>query len=120
MSIADGPVSRMTEVTGARNQKELSETLDISPSSVSLCIKTGQIAPSLLLKLLTERKVNPAWILTGEEPKYLLPSAEEEDAFETALSIVLTNKQRLLKHIESEILVKEVLYRVSLGNRGRI
>lgn len=67
--------ARICEVSGMKTQTELAEYLGIRQSSISDAKRRGSIPAQWLLSILNNEGVNPAWILTGNGAKYLVPSS---------------------------------------------
>lgn len=65
---------RIRNVTGCGTQVTLAEFLDIKQSSISDAKRRNSIPPEWLIKIFRLKNIHPDWILTGEGPKYLLPS----------------------------------------------
>lgn len=59
-------LKRMMKFVGVKNQAELGAELGISQASISDAKRKGKIPPEWLIKLATERKMNPVWALSGE------------------------------------------------------
>lgn len=71
----DAAYARMCESSGVKTQTALSAHLGIRQSSISDARKRNAVPAAWLLTLLSRERVNPGWILTGEGPKYLVPSS---------------------------------------------
>ena len=71
----DAAYARICEVCGMKTQTELSAYLGIRQSSISDAKRRMMIPAAWLLTLLTREGVNPAWILTGEDFKFLVPAS---------------------------------------------
>lgn len=71
----DAAYARICEVCGMKTQTELSAYLGIRQSSISDAKRRMMIPAAWLLTLLTREGVNPAWILTGEDSKFLVPAS---------------------------------------------
>lgn len=67
--------ARICESAGARTQEELARWIGVRQSSISDARRRGAIPAQWLLTLVTQGGINPAWALTGEGAKYLVPSA---------------------------------------------
>ncbi len=65
---------RVFEAAACRTQVELADVLDIRQSSISDAKRRNSIPSEWLLKILRFKRINPEWILTGEGPRYLVPS----------------------------------------------
>ncbi|MFT4302821.1 MAG: helix-turn-helix domain-containing protein [Desulfovibrio sp.] len=72
------PLDRFFEATGCRTQVELAEFLGIRQSSIADAKKRGNIPSAWLLTLWRKRRVNPDWILTGQESKNLFYAQFED------------------------------------------
>ncbi|HIW78396.1 MAG TPA: helix-turn-helix domain containing protein [Candidatus Bilophila faecipullorum] len=70
----DAAYARICEVCGARTQGELAVWIGVSQSSISDARRRSTIPAQWLLTLVTQGGINPAWALTGEGAKYLVPS----------------------------------------------
>lgn len=64
---------RIHMVAGTRTQVQLAEALGVRQSSISDAVRRRSIPAPWLLALLRLHQVNPDWILSGCEPKYLRP-----------------------------------------------
>ena len=71
----DAAYVRICEVCGVKTQTELSAYLGIRQSSISDARRRVALPAAWLLTLLAREGVNPAWLLTGEGSKYLVPSS---------------------------------------------
>lgn len=71
----DAAYARICSVCGMKTQTELSAYLGIRQSSISDAKRRMMIPAAWLLTLLTREGVNPAWILTGEDSKFLVPAS---------------------------------------------
>lgn len=71
----DAAYARICEVCGVKTQTELSAYLGIRQSSISDAGRRSAVPAAWLLTILSRERVNPAWILTGEGPRYLVPSS---------------------------------------------
>lgn len=71
----DAAYARLCETAGARTQEELAAWIGVRQSSISDGRRRKSIPAQWLLTLVTHRGINPAWVLTGEGAKYLVPSA---------------------------------------------
>jgi DNA-binding XRE family transcriptional regulator len=69
---ADSILDRMIKATGGKTQSDLGNFLGISQASVSEAKRKGKVPPEWFLKFSTEKKLNPNWLLRGEEPMYIL------------------------------------------------
>ena len=65
------PLERVFAAAGCRTQAELAAFLGIRQSSISYAKKRDSIPAEWLLKLLRMKQINPEWILSGVEAKYL-------------------------------------------------
>lgn len=72
-------LDRIYSITGTTTQVALSEVLGIRQSSVSDARKRNSIPGAWLVTLVDRFSANPAWILTGEGPRYLLPSDSRDE-----------------------------------------
>ena len=72
-------LDRIYSITETTTQVELSEVLGIRQSSVSDARKRNSIPGAWLVTLVDRFSANPAWILTGEGPRYLLPSDSRDE-----------------------------------------
>ena len=70
----DAAYARICEVCGMKTQTELSAYLGIRQSSISDAKRRMMIPAAWLLTLLTREGVNPTWVLTGEDSKFLVPA----------------------------------------------
>lgn len=71
----DAAYARICEVCGVKTQTELSAYLGIRQSSISDAGRRSAVPAAWLLTILSRERVNPAWILTGNGPRYLVPSS---------------------------------------------
>lgn len=71
----DAAYARICEVCGMKTQTELSAYLGIRQSSISDAKRRMTVPAAWLLTVLSRERVNPAWILTGEGSRYLVPSS---------------------------------------------
>ena len=71
----DAAYARICEVCGVKTQTELSAYLGIRQSSISDAGRRNAVPAAWLLTILSRERVNPAWTLTGEGPRYLVPSS---------------------------------------------
>jgi hypothetical protein len=62
---------RIHEAAGTRTQVQLAAVLDVRQSSISDAKRRRSIPDGWLLALLRRHGVNPEWIMSGSEPKYL-------------------------------------------------
>jgi SOS-response transcriptional repressor LexA len=58
-------LKRMMRLVGGSNQAELGVAIGVSQASISDAKRKGKIPPEWLVKMATERGVNPVWVLTG-------------------------------------------------------
>lgn len=72
-------LDRIYSITDTTTQVALSEVLGIRQSSVSDARKRNSIPGAWLVTLVDRFSANPAWILTGEGPRYLLPSDSRDE-----------------------------------------
>ncbi|WCB45247.1 helix-turn-helix domain-containing protein [Nitratidesulfovibrio vulgaris] len=72
-------LDRIYSITETTTQVALSEVLGIRQSSVSDARKRNSIPGAWLVTLVDRFSANPAWILTGEGPRYLLPSDSRDE-----------------------------------------
>lgn len=70
----DAALRRIHETTATRTQVELAQVLGIRQSSVSDAKRRGVVPPAWLVTLLTRYGVSPAWVRTGQGPRYLVPA----------------------------------------------
>ncbi|AAS96231.1 helix-turn-helix domain-containing protein [Nitratidesulfovibrio vulgaris] len=75
----DAAFDRIYSITETTTQVALSEVLGIRQSSVSDARKRNSIPGAWLVTLVDRFSANPAWILTGEGPRYLLPSDSRDE-----------------------------------------
>lgn len=75
----DAALDRIYSITDTTTQVALSEVLGIRQSSVSDARKRNSIPRAWLVTLVDRFSANPAWILTGEGPRYLLPSDSRDE-----------------------------------------
>ena len=75
----DAALDRIYSITDTTTQVALSEVLGIRQSSVSDARKRNSIPGAWLVTLVDRFSANPAWILTGEGPRYLLPSDSRDE-----------------------------------------
>lgn len=59
-------LKRMMQFVGVKNQAELGTAIGVSQASISDAKRKGKIPPEWLIKLATERRMNPVWALSGE------------------------------------------------------
>lgn len=71
----DAAYARICDVCGAKTQMKISLCLGISQSSISEARRRVAIPAAWLLTILAREGANPAWLLTGEGSKYLVPSS---------------------------------------------
>lgn len=72
-------LSRASEAAGCRTQFELADFLGVRRASISDAKRRGSIPSEWLLTLLRKKRINPAWVLTGEGSRFL-PERRFEDA----------------------------------------
>lgn len=63
---ADNILDRMIGAIGGKTQGDLGKILGISQTSISLAKRKGKVPPEWFLKLCTEKRLNPNWLLTGQ------------------------------------------------------
>jgi len=61
-------MDRILHGLGVKNQSQLAQALGITPARISNAKARGEIPPEWLVKLASEKELNPNWILTGKEP----------------------------------------------------
>lgn len=71
MSDFQSAYDRIREATGLRTQSEVAALLGIAQSSVSDALRRQCIPDQWLLTLFDMCALNPAWIRSGEGPRYL-------------------------------------------------
>ena len=62
---------RIRQVLGLRTQTELAGYLGIRQSSISDAKRRGSVPAEWLLVLIEREGINPAWIKSAQEPKFL-------------------------------------------------
>lgn len=67
----DKIVVRALDVTGKRNQAELSEFLEVRPASISEAKRRGNFPSDWLIKIAQKMKISPLWITSGEGPMHI-------------------------------------------------
>lgn len=67
-------VERIHCAAGTRTQVQLTDFLGIKQSSISDAIKRQSIPSDWLLQLLSQKGINPDWILSGQGSRLLVPS----------------------------------------------
>lgn len=72
-------LDRIYSITGTTTQVDLSGVLGIRQSSVSDARKRNSIPGAWLVTLVERFAANPAWVLTGQGPRYLLPSDSRDE-----------------------------------------
>lgn len=72
-------LDRIYSITETTTQVALSEVLGIRQSSVSDARKRNSIPGAWLVTLVERFAANPAWVLTGQGPRYLLPSDSRDE-----------------------------------------
>lgn len=65
---ADNILDRMIRAIGGKTQSDLGKVLGISQASISEAKRKGKVPPEWFLKLSTEKKLDPNWLLTGSGP----------------------------------------------------
>lgn len=63
---AEQILDRMIRAIGVKNQSELGKVLGVSQTSISEAKRKGRVPAEWLLRLATEKKLNPNWLLTGQ------------------------------------------------------
>lgn len=101
------PLSRVFEAAGCRTQTELANLLGIRQSSISDAKRRSVIPSDWLITLLFTKNINPAWILTGQAPRYLGPLEETQDDHALDFQVVLQN-------CPHELLLEELARRLAL------
>lgn len=61
-------IDRILKGLGAKNQSQLATALGITPARISSAKNKGEIPFEWLVKLASEKKLNPNWLLTGQGP----------------------------------------------------
>lgn len=88
MHPTDEALARVHEAMGTRTQIELAEGLGIRQSSISDAKRRGSIPFMWLVKVAIEKFIHPTWVLTGQGPKFLIPSEDGKLAAESARRIL--------------------------------
>ena len=101
---------RVFEAAGCRTQTELAVFLGIRQSSVSDAKRRQVIPAEWLVTLLRQRNVHPDWVLTGAEPRFLMPVDKLE---ERAGPMPAIDKGFTLAYFSTRELAEEVARRVS-------
>lgn len=73
-------LARVFEAADCLTRPELAAVLRIRQASIAEAERRGVIPSDWLIKLLYLRGVNPAWVLDGIGPKFLVPEDDSEDA----------------------------------------
>ena len=81
-------MQRFFEASGCKTQVELAEFLGIRQSSVSDAKRRQVIPAEWLITLLRRKNINPDWVLTGAEPRFLLPAESLDEHAEPLPHIV--------------------------------
>lgn len=66
-------MKRVFEAAECRTQTELAEFLSIRQSSISDAKRRESIPAEWIVKLLEKKRINPNWLLRGQEAKHLAP-----------------------------------------------
>ena len=117
----DAAYARICEVCGVKTQTEPSAYLGIRQSSISDAKKRMAVPTAWLLAILKWERVNPAWLLTGEGSKYLVPSSLSPSA--PAMLVARLNGPELEQRIRAglmsatECLASEIRDLVAGGRR---
>ncbi len=69
---------RIYQATDCKTQAELAKLLGVQQSSISDAKRRNSIPSDWLIALFLERRINPIWILTGKETRFLCSSKNEE------------------------------------------
>lgn len=69
---------RVFEAAECATQVELAAFLGMRQSSISDAKRRGSVPSYWLVKLLEKNRTNPAWVLTGQGPRLLLPADAPE------------------------------------------
>lgn len=105
--IEKNSLERVFGITGCHTQNELAELLGIKQSSISDAKKRNAIPAEWLIKLLRLKNINPEWVLSGIEPKYLGPASGEDPPPE----IVYVKEIRPPSNCPAQELVNELVRR---------
>ena len=65
-------LERIQQETGAKTQVELSKILGISQGSISEAKKRNSVPAEWLIRLCKSHRLNPLYIESGQEPKYII------------------------------------------------
>lgn len=76
---ADSILDRMIRAIGGKTQSDLGKILGISQASISEAKRKDKVPPEWFLKLSTEKRLNPNWLLTGQGLMHI-PERETVDA----------------------------------------
>lgn len=71
-------LQRIGTLVGGSTQVEIANALGVRQSSVSDAKKRGSVPAEWQITLLRRYGVNPDWLLSGEEPKYLTTAESGE------------------------------------------
>lgn len=102
---------RVKVATGIKRQKELSDLLDIREASISEAKKRGGFPSEWVVKLSTERGINPAWLLTGIGPMKVDGGGVEGKEESFSMSEMLQATARVLE--------SDTVYRSALASNIR-
>jgi hypothetical protein len=72
--IFEAQYKRVFEAAGCRTQAELAAMFGVRQSSISGAKRRKSIPADWLVALFTKKRVNPEWVLHGEEGKFLTPT----------------------------------------------
>ena len=115
MSIAD-TIDRMVGAVGGKTQGDLGAALGISQASISDAKRKGKIPPEWIVRLSTERGLNPSWLLTGSGPMKISSGVEqvhdevaEKESFSMAEMLAAT----------ARVLESKTVYRSALASNIR-
>ncbi len=118
ISVNSEVFQRVFEVTCCKTQLELANFLSIHQSSISESIRKENIPAEWLLKLVIEKNINPAWILSGNAPKFLSPSTDLKEVITQDFSdcqkledfsneeLLQTLSERMRKNVEIFLVYK--------------
>lgn len=101
---------RVFEAAGCRTQTELAVFLGIRQSSVSDAKRRQVIPAEWLVTLLRQKNIHPDWVLTGAEPRFIMPV---DNLGERAMSTPVIDKDFTLAYFSTRELAEEVARRVS-------
>ena len=68
------PLDRVFAAADCQTQVALGKLLGIQQSSISDAKRRGVVPAEWLIKLLRLKGINPEWIISGADPKYLGPA----------------------------------------------